>query len=143
MVYCLLIEGDDARIQEAKNRIESFVDVKVMVAKTIEEGIRLIESSDTPNYDLVMLDFDNIDMQEIRKIRAKTDAAIIGFNNSEDESTGYQSLKFGADDFLPTKKHTDKAIYESIISSINRKNIRNVSKRIQSKLMLLTGVAGG
>lgn len=137
----LLVDDDQVDRMSIKRLLKkSKLDVEITEVETGLDALRALESTDDPEFDLVLLDYQLPDMSGFDVLKRTSNGifgatAIIFLTGQEDEELAARCLENGAQDFLLKKditpSHLQKAITHSRLRHENEKQLDDSRKKMQ------------
>ena len=139
----LVVDGDEEDLGFTKWHIHS-ADLpvgEVLVAHTLAEGERVLRSQ---SVDVVLLELalpDSTGLDTLKAMRPLSDGLVIVLTGVENEQTGIDAIRLGADDYLVKGRLTDDSLRSSIAFAMARRDVRHTTRRVNAKLDALADLA--
>jgi PAS domain S-box-containing protein len=112
-------------------------------ADTLSEAIKCLKTS---NYDITLLDLNLPDSNGIRTVQdtkeAISDVSIVVLTGLDDEETGLQAIRSGADDYLVKGKSLEHMLVRTIRYSLERKRVRQRLAETENRFRSVVQTAG-
>lgn len=137
----LLVDDDKLdRVVITKTLRQSNLEVTVVEAVTVDEGLKYYEEED---FDIILLDYsmpqrDGIEMiVEIRNEFKTTTTAIVMMSSSANESLAIDCIKAGAQDFLIKSEISEERLRRALLHATTRFELENQLYQTYQKVKLL------
>lgn len=132
----LLVEDDENDIVLTERKItRSEVTVKkLLLAHSLDECKQMLTHE---KVDIVLLDLnlgDSRGLDTLRAVRPIYDGVIIVLTSIEDEATGIQAIREGADDYVVKNQLTEESFRKSIAYSVGRHRFKHMMGRVKDNL---------
>jgi PAS domain S-box-containing protein len=112
-------------------------------AGTLSEAVECLNNSD---YDIMLLDLNLPDSRGTETVqdakKANSDASIVVLTGLDDEETGLQAIRNGADDYLVKGKSLEHMLVRTIRYSIERKRVRQRLTETENRFRSVVQTAG-
>jgi PAS domain S-box-containing protein len=135
----ILLIDDDAMtlkfVRHIYSNSDNAIEYAITTALSIKEGSNVLSEN---KFDVILLDLglpDSKGLEGIRKIRSiNQDTPIVILTAVSDQSTGIESIKLGAEDYL-VKSHVSRQLAEkSVLYAIERKRMKQEILKSNSEL---------
>jgi PAS domain S-box-containing protein len=137
MLRILLVEdsASDAALLQENISLSGVKDISISVAKSLQEAIDHLKKN---NVDAVLLDLtlpDSNGLDTVRRARsACPDTLIVVLTGVDDEKTGIEAVRMGAQDYLIKGRSDGRTIIRAIHYSIERKQAEKLIRRARDEL---------
>jgi DNA-binding response OmpR family regulator len=144
-VYILLLvedSDDDVILTQRKLYKSSLKITRFVVAKNLKEGI---EYATSLKPDVVLLDLNLPETQGLNTLdefRKVYDGIVIVVTSLDDEMTGVEAIRKGADDYLVKGSMTENLLLKTIIYARERRKLKSHFAAVKDKLEQLDKIAG-
>ena len=112
-------------------------------AGTLSEAIKCLNNGD---YDITLLDLNLPDSRGIDTVqntkKANSDASIVVLTGMDDEETGLQAIRNGADDYLVKGRSLEHMLVRTIRYSLERKRVRQRLTETENRFRSVVQTAG-
>lgn len=137
----LLVEDDenDIILTERKIQRSSLPVGEIVVARSLEDAKKVIASGKT--IDVVLLDLnlgDSQGLDTLTNFRPVYDGVIIVLTSIDNEATGIEAIRMGADDYLVKNRVTEDRLRASVAYAMTRHQMKKTSQRVKDNLDLLS-----
>jgi DNA-binding response OmpR family regulator len=139
----LLVEDsdDDVIITQRKVFKSSLKIGKFLLAKSLTEALCIIK---TEQIDVILLDLnlpETRGLDTLNAIRAEYNGVIVVCTSIDDELTGIQAIRQGADDYVIKSSMTETSLARAVLHARIRRESKNLLASMREKTDKLTGIA--